>query len=83
MYTLIKRLIKSSKCFEELYYFFIMSDVEKRRTILVACFLNNLYGCYASLQTFLNALIMNNNNNNNNNSQNHLIKHLKIFQKEG
>ena len=82
MYTLIKHLIKSSKCFEELYYFFIMSGVEKRRTVLVACFLNNLYGCYASLQAFLNALIMKNNNNNNN-SQNHLIKHLKIFQNEG
>ena len=42
--NLIERLNKSSKCFEELYYFFIMSDVEKR-AILVASNLNNLYFC--------------------------------------
>ena len=30
----------------------------KIRTILVRCCLNKLYGCYASLQTFLNFLIM-------------------------
>ena len=35
-----------------------MSDVGKGRTILVACCLNNSYGCYASLQTFLNFLFM-------------------------
>ena len=35
-----------------------MSDVGKGRTILVACCLNNLYGCYASLQTFLNFLFV-------------------------
>ena len=35
-----------------------MSDVEKRKAILVACCLNNLYSCYASLQTFLNFLLM-------------------------
>ena len=38
--------------------FFIMSVVEKRKAILVACCLNNLYGCYVSLQTFFNFLIM-------------------------
>ena len=38
--------------------FFIMSVVEKRKAILVACCLNNLYGCYISLQTFFNFLIM-------------------------
>ena len=42
-----KRLNKFSECFEELYYFFIMSTVEKRRAIFVAFCLNNLYGCYA------------------------------------
>ena len=31
---------------------FKMSDVEKRRAALAACWLNNLYGFYASLQTF-------------------------------
>ena len=36
----------------------MMFDVGKGRTILVACCLNNLYGCYASLQTFLNFLFM-------------------------
>ena len=35
-----------------------MSDVKKRRAILATCYLNNFYGCYASLQTFLNFLIM-------------------------
>ena len=35
-----------------------MSDVIKRKAILVAYCLNNLYGCYASLQTFLNFLRM-------------------------
>ena len=60
---LIERINKSSECFEELYSFFIMSDLEKRRAILVACCLNNLYGCYASLQTFLNFLIWKNTNN--------------------
>ena len=44
MLNLIERLNKSSKCFEELYYFLIMSDVEKR-AILVATNLNNLYFC--------------------------------------
>ena len=44
MLNLTERLNKSSKCFEELYYFFIMSDVEKR-AILVASNLNNLYFC--------------------------------------
>ena len=38
----------------------IISDAEKRRAILVVCSLNNSYGCYASLQTFLNLLIMKN-----------------------
>ena len=42
--NLIERLNKSSKCFEELYYFFIMSDVEKR-AVLVASNLTNLYFC--------------------------------------
>ena len=42
--NLIERLNKPSKCFEELYYFFIMSDVEKR-AILVTSNWNNLYFC--------------------------------------
>ena len=44
MLNLTERLNKSSKCFEELYYFFLMSDFEKR-AILVASNLNNLYFC--------------------------------------
>ena len=60
-----------------------MPDVEKRRTILVTCCLNNLYGCCASLQTSLNFLIMKITTKNQNNSQDHLINHLKIFQKKG
>ena len=36
----------------------IYVDVDKRRSILVTCCLNNLYGCYVSLQTFLYFLIM-------------------------
>ena len=54
--NLIERLNKSSKCFEELYNFFITSDVEKR-AVLVA---RNLFIflCYASQQTFLNFSIM-------------------------
>ena len=55
--NLIERLNKPSECFEELSYFFIMPDVEKRRSILAACCLNNLYGCHC-LQTFFNLLIM-------------------------
>ena len=56
-----------------------MSDVEKEGQ-LVACCLNNLYGCYASLQTFLNFLIMKSGKKkNNNNSQDHLI--LKFSEK--
>ena len=35
-----------------------MSVVEKRKLILVTCCLNNLYGCYVSLQIFFNFLIM-------------------------
>ena len=35
-----------------------MSVVEKRKAILVACCLNTLYGCYISLQTFFDFLIM-------------------------
>ena len=58
VHKLAERLNKSSECLEELCYFFIMSDVEKRKAMLVACCLNNSYGCYASLQTFLNFLIM-------------------------
>ena len=42
--NLIEHLNKSGKCFEELYYFFIMSDVEKR-AILIASNLINLYFC--------------------------------------
>ena len=57
-HNVAERLNKSSECLAELCYFFIMSDVEKRKAILVACCLNRLYGCYASLQTFLNYLIM-------------------------
>ena len=38
----IERLNKSCQCFEELYYFFIMFDAEKR-ALLVASNLNNLY----------------------------------------
>ena len=56
-HNVAERLNKFSECLEELCYFFIMSDVEKRKAILVACCLNKLYGCYASLQTFLNYLI--------------------------
>ena len=33
---------------------FKMSDVEKRRAALFPCYLDNLYGSYTSLQTFLN-----------------------------
>ena len=43
-FNLIERLNKFSKCFQELFYFFIMSDVEKR-AILVSSNLNNLYFC--------------------------------------
>ena len=32
--NLIESLNKSSQCLEELYYFFIMPDVEKRRAIV-------------------------------------------------
>ena len=42
--NLIERLNMSSNCFEEFYYVFIMSDVEKG-AILVASNLNNLYFC--------------------------------------
>ena len=59
--NLIESLNKSSQCLEELYYFFIMPDVEKRRAIAGTCCLNNLYGCYASLQAFLNFLLIKNN----------------------
>ena len=60
-----------------------MPDIEKRRAILVACCLNNCYGCFAPLETFPNFLIMKKQQKNEqNNSQNHLIKYLKIFQKE-
>ena len=52
-HNLIERLNKSNECLEELQYFVLMFDVEKWKAILVACYLNNLYGCYASLQTFL------------------------------
>ena len=51
-HNLIERLNKSSECFEELYYFFIMHHVEKRRAMLVGWCLDNFYGFYASLQTF-------------------------------
>ena len=51
-HNLTERLNKSSERFEELYYFFIMSDVEKIRAILVGCCLDNFYGCYLSQQTF-------------------------------
>ena len=57
-HNVAERLNKSSECLEELCYFFIMSYVDKRKAILVACCLNNLYRCYASLQTFLSFLIM-------------------------
>ena len=57
-HNVAERLNKSSECLLELCYFFIMPDVEKRKAILVVCSLNNLYGRYASLQTFLNFLIM-------------------------
>ena len=63
-----------------------MSDVEKSREALVPCCLNNLYGCYASLQTFFTYFFIFRLFNNEktrkkkqNNSQDHLIKHLKIF----
>ena len=56
-HNLIEYLNNSNEYFEELYCFFIISDTEKRRAILVACCLNNFYDCYASLQTFLNFLI--------------------------
>ena len=52
VHNLIERLNKSSECFEELYYFFIMHHVEKRRAMLVGWCLDNFYGFYASLQTF-------------------------------
>ena len=39
-------------------FFFIMSYVEKRKVILVARCLNNLYGWCESLQTFFNFLIV-------------------------
>ena len=39
-----ERLNQSSEFFEELYNFFIMCHVEKRRAILATCCLNNLYG---------------------------------------
>ena len=35
-----------------------MSDVKKIRAVLAACCLNDLYGFYASLQTYINFLIM-------------------------
>ena len=35
-----------------------MSDVEKRTSALVVCFLNNSYGFFTSLQAFLNLSIM-------------------------
>ena len=68
--------------FEGLYCFFIMSDVEKRRAILVGCCLDKFYGCYASLQTFNFLIIKKQQQKKQNNSKDHLIKHLKIFQTE-
>ena len=35
-----------------------MSDVEKRTSALVVCFLNNSYGFFTSLQAFLNLSVM-------------------------
>ena len=52
-HNLIEPLNKSNECLIELRYFLLMFDVGKRKAILVACYLNNLYGCYASLPTFL------------------------------
>ena len=60
-----------------------MSDVEKRRAALVARCLNNLHVFYASLHTFLNFLITQKQKKKQCNSQDYLIDHLKIFQKEG
>ena len=77
----IELLNKSSECFN---IFFKMSDVEKRRAILVACCLKNLYGFYASLKTFLNLL-----NNvkeikkKQNDSKDYLSNHLKSSKKKG
>ena len=57
-----------------------MSDVEKR-AILVANNWNMFM--FTSLQTFLNfPIITKITKKKQNNSQDHLIKHLKIFQKE-
>ena len=61
---------------------FFHNDVEKRRAILVVCCLNDLYGCYASLQTFLH--FSNNGKTTKkkqNNSQDHPIKYLKNLPK--
>ena len=54
-HDLIEHSKKSSECFE--YFFFKMSDVEKIRVALGACWYN-LYEFYASLQIFLNFLIL-------------------------
>ena len=62
-----------------------MSDIGKRRVLVIACCLNNLHGWYESLQTFFNFLITEKQQQKKkqNSSQHHLIKYLKIFQKEG
>ena len=83
---MIEYLNNSNEYFEELYCFFIISDTEKRRAILVACCLNNFYDCYASLQTFLNFLItkkQNKTKQERNNSQDHLINHQKSSKEKG
>ena len=43
----MERSSKYGECFEGLYYFFIMPDVQKRRAVLAVCCLYYLYGCYA------------------------------------
>ena len=56
--------------------------LKKRRAILVSCCLNNLYGSYATMQTFLKFNNEKTRKEKQKNSQDHhLIKHLKIFQK--
>ena len=51
---------------------------KEEQYILDTCFLNNLYDCYASLQTFLNFLIMKKEQKK---KQNHIL--LKFSKKRG
>ena len=58
--------------------------LENEKQYFLACYLNNLYGSYVSVQTFL--IFLNGEKatkRKQSNSQEHLkINHLKIFQKE-